>query len=428
MPPPPAAPPVAEAPPVPGAPALPAPPPWPEAPALPPAPPLPEAPALPPPPAPPVPVAPPVARVPPAPAPPARRPCPHRRCRSGSRRCRCRRCRSRSRRCRCRRSRCHRLNRRSRIRRRLRTPRCRRSGCCNRASARARRNRDQEQAERGGVGPWDYLRGAGGSLLHSGPWIFATSGTHRDASRLPGARNRGVTSRNEAPARRSRPRRSSCRPVSSRHRRHRPRPPRRRTSRRAHRPPRPRRRPAAGDEAHDPQHWFPFPARGVSAANGLVDLERAQRRAGRLARVHSRQRRPLRRRHGDARAVLRRRLHGDRLFPHPRGGDARRGPLSPPRRQPGPLPLHGQGDRADRSPASEVRRARSGAARSAGLLRRRAGQERRLRQHQPARRAPLPGPRRRGRPAVRVREDARSLLPAFHRVAEGLRAGAAHAT
>jgi hypothetical protein len=26
------------------------------------------------------------------------------------------------------------------------------------------------------------------------------------------------------------------------------------------------------DEAHDPQHWFPFPARGISAANGLVDL------------------------------------------------------------------------------------------------------------------------------------------------------------
>ena len=28
----------------------------------------------------------------------------------------------------------------------------------------------------------------------------------------------------------------------------------------------------AADEAHDPQHWFPFPARGISAANGLVDL------------------------------------------------------------------------------------------------------------------------------------------------------------
>ena len=26
------------------------------------------------------------------------------------------------------------------------------------------------------------------------------------------------------------------------------------------------------DEAHDPQHWFPFPARGIGAANGLVDL------------------------------------------------------------------------------------------------------------------------------------------------------------
>src|SRR5450631_3722118 len=30
--------------------------------------------------------------------------------------------------------------------------------------------------------------------------------------------------------------------------------------------------PAAADEAHDPQHWFPFPARGISAATGLVDL------------------------------------------------------------------------------------------------------------------------------------------------------------
>jgi hypothetical protein len=28
----------------------------------------------------------------------------------------------------------------------------------------------------------------------------------------------------------------------------------------------------AADEAHDPQHWFPFPARGISAASGLVDL------------------------------------------------------------------------------------------------------------------------------------------------------------
>lgn len=28
----------------------------------------------------------------------------------------------------------------------------------------------------------------------------------------------------------------------------------------------------AVDETHDPQHWFPFPARGISAANGLVDL------------------------------------------------------------------------------------------------------------------------------------------------------------
>ena len=26
------------------------------------------------------------------------------------------------------------------------------------------------------------------------------------------------------------------------------------------------------DEAHDPRRWFPFPARGISAANGLVDL------------------------------------------------------------------------------------------------------------------------------------------------------------
>jgi hypothetical protein len=26
------------------------------------------------------------------------------------------------------------------------------------------------------------------------------------------------------------------------------------------------------DEAHDPQHWFPFPARGIGAATGLVDL------------------------------------------------------------------------------------------------------------------------------------------------------------
>jgi hypothetical protein len=26
------------------------------------------------------------------------------------------------------------------------------------------------------------------------------------------------------------------------------------------------------DDAHDPQHWFPFPARGVSAPSGLVDL------------------------------------------------------------------------------------------------------------------------------------------------------------
>ena len=26
------------------------------------------------------------------------------------------------------------------------------------------------------------------------------------------------------------------------------------------------------DEAHDPEHWFPFPARGIGAANGLVDL------------------------------------------------------------------------------------------------------------------------------------------------------------
>ncbi|HTB56477.1 MAG TPA: hypothetical protein VLC06_01315 [Polyangia bacterium] len=28
----------------------------------------------------------------------------------------------------------------------------------------------------------------------------------------------------------------------------------------------------AADEAHDPQHWFAFPARGISAANGMVDL------------------------------------------------------------------------------------------------------------------------------------------------------------
>ena len=31
-------------------------------------------------------------------------------------------------------------------------------------------------------------------------------------------------------------------------------------------------KPAATDEAHDPAHWFPFPARGISAPNGLVDL------------------------------------------------------------------------------------------------------------------------------------------------------------
>src|SRR4051794_13586229 len=26
------------------------------------------------------------------------------------------------------------------------------------------------------------------------------------------------------------------------------------------------------DEAHDPQHWFPFPARGIGAPTGLIDL------------------------------------------------------------------------------------------------------------------------------------------------------------
>ncbi len=30
--------------------------------------------------------------------------------------------------------------------------------------------------------------------------------------------------------------------------------------------------PAPADDAHDPRHWFPFPARGASAPNGLVDL------------------------------------------------------------------------------------------------------------------------------------------------------------
>ncbi len=31
-------------------------------------------------------------------------------------------------------------------------------------------------------------------------------------------------------------------------------------------------KPAAVEEAHDPAHWFPFPARGISAPNGLVNL------------------------------------------------------------------------------------------------------------------------------------------------------------
>jgi len=28
----------------------------------------------------------------------------------------------------------------------------------------------------------------------------------------------------------------------------------------------------SADEAHDPEHWFPFPARGISAPTGLIDL------------------------------------------------------------------------------------------------------------------------------------------------------------